>query len=292
MLIKASFVVRGFVIALLATLLLSTNVFSQSDAEIKRITTFRKTSDAAAVMILGVFHFHNPGADYAKFESADIMGERKQKEIAEIIDKISKFKPTKIAIEWTPTRAKEADERYADYLAGKFNIDKGESKTVGNEVYQLGFRLAKNHGHKKLFLVDNPGGMDINSVLAYAKEKDPEYVKRFQTQIDAIVNLLNQMQQNKTILEILKTINKEDANYIAQSTYTDMSTVGAGDNFIGADVVSNWYKRNLKIFANVARIAEPNERVLVIIGQGHKPILQQLVKESERMKLVDVMDFL
>jgi hypothetical protein len=31
---------------------------------------------------------------------------------------------------------------------------------------------------------------------------------------------------------------------------------------------------------------------LFIIGQGHKPILQQLVKESARLKLVEALGFL
>ena len=283
---------KKLIIVFLAVLFLSTTVFSQTDSEIKTITTFRKPADAPQVMILGVYHFHNPGADYAKFKTADILSERKQKEVAEVIERISKFKPTKIAIEWTPNRTEETNQRYADFLAGKFNINKGESKTIGNEVYQLGFRLAKKHDHKRLYLVDHPGGMDINAVLAYAKEKDPEYVKQFQTEIDTIVNLMNQMQQNKSVLEILKVMNKEDASFITQATYTNMATVGGGDNFIGADVVSDWYKRNLKIFANLSAIAEANDRILLIIGQGHKPILQQLVKESPGLKLVDVMDYL
>jgi hypothetical protein len=279
-------------IIFLTVLFLSSAVFPQTDVEIKRLTTFRKPADASQVMILGVYHFHNPGADYAKFKTADILSEQKQKEIAEVIERISKFKPTKIAIEWTPDRTEETNRRYADFLAGKFNINEGESKTIGNEVYQLGFRLAKKQEHKQLYLVDHPGGMDINAVMAYAKEKDPEYVKRFQTEIEQIVNLMNQMQRNKSVLEILRVLNKQDSLSIAQATYADMATVGAGDNFIGADVVSNWYKRNLKIFANLAEIAEPNDRILLIIGQGHKPILQQFVKESPRMKLVDVMDYL
>jgi hypothetical protein len=47
-----------------------------------------------------------------------------------------------------------------------------------------------------------------------------------------------------------------------------MATVGSAKNYVGADVVSDWYKRNLKIYANLSRIAEPNDRILLIIGQA------------------------
>jgi hypothetical protein len=276
----------------LASLFLPTVALSQTDAEIERLTTLRKPADAPRIMILGVYHFHNPGADYARFKTADILSEQKQKEVAEVVGRISEFKPTKIAIEWTTDRTAEANRLYADYQQGKFSITEGEARIIGSEAFQLGFQLAKAHRHKQLYPVDYPGGMDINSVLTFAQQRDPEYVKRFQKEIGSVVNLMNQMQQSKSVLEILKTMNTEGALSIAQSTYTDMATVGAGDNYIGASVVADWYKRNLRIFANLSQIAEPNDRILLIIGVGHKPILQQLVKESARLKLVDVLDYL
>lgn len=284
--------IKKLLLSVPTALILVVSIFAQTAAEIEKLTTFKKPADAPQVMVLGSFHFHNPGADYAKFETADIMGEQKQKEIAETVARLAKFKPTKIAIEWTTDRTEETNKKYADFLAGKFSISEGDAKIISNEVYQLGFRLAKNAGHKQIYLVDFPGGMDINSVFAYAAKNNPEYAKKVQKEIGEITDFMNRMQKNKSILEILRMMNKADTLSLAQSLYVEMATVGAGDNYIGADVVTDWYKRNLKIFANIKRIAEPNDRILLIIGQGHKPILQQLIKESPQMKLVDVMDYL
>ncbi len=275
-----------------AILISAFGVFSQTEAEIKKQTTFTKPADAPQVMILGTFHFHNPGADYAKFETADIMSEKKQKEIVDVVERLANFKPTKIAIEWTTDRTEETNKKYTEFLAGQFSITTGDAKIISNEVYQLGFRLAKTAGHKQIYLVDFPGGMNISAVLAYAEKNDPEYAKKVQKEIGEITGFMNQIQKNKSILEILQIMNKADSLNIAQSLYVEMATVGAGDNYIGADVVTDWYKRNLKIFANIEHIAEPNDRILLIIGQGHKPILQQLIKESPKMKIVDVMDYL
>ena len=41
-----------------------------------------------------------------------------------------------------------------------------------------------------------------------------------------------------------------------------------------------WYLRNAKMFAKLALIAEPGERVLVIVGSGHKVWLDHLVEHT------------
>ena len=48
--------------------------------------------------------------------------------------------------------------------------------------------------------------------------------------------------------------------------------------------VANWYKRNLRIFANINRITEPGrDRVLVIIGAGHLKLLKEFAAHSVRL---------
>jgi hypothetical protein len=41
-----------------------------------------------------------------------------------------------------------------------------------------------------------------------------------------------------------------------------------GDVYGGADMVADWYKRNLRIFANLTRISEPGDRVFIIYGRA------------------------
>jgi hypothetical protein len=47
------------------------------------------------------------------------------------------------------------------------------------------------------------------------------------------------------------------------------------------DLVTNWYKRNLRIFANSNRAMQfPNDRVLLLIGTGHLTIRSDLARSS------------
>jgi hypothetical protein len=71
-----------------------------------------------------------------------------------------------------------------------------------------------------------------------------------------------------------------------------MATVGAGDSYIGARAVAQWYDRNLRIFANLATIAHPGDRIVLIIGQGHTPILRELVRSHPGMRLVEPLEYL
>ena len=55
---------------------------------------------------------------------------------------------------------------------------------------------------------------------------------------------------------------------------------------------SKWHKRNIRIFANLARIAEPGDRIIVIFGSGHSPLLRYFVESHAQMKLVEPNDYL
>jgi hypothetical protein len=50
---------------------------------------------------------------------------------------------------------------------------------------------------------------------------------------------------------------------------------------------------NLKICVNVLRIAEsPQDRILVIFGSGHAPLLRHFLRESPDVELLDAESYL
>jgi hypothetical protein len=57
--------------------------------------------------------------------------------------------------------------------------------------------------------------------------------------------------------------------------------------------VSGWYNRNLRIFRNLQRITRgPDERLLLIIGSGHLPILRFVAEHSPEYVLEEPGDYL
>src|SRR5215468_4100476 len=72
----------------------------------------------AHVMVLGAFHMANPGHDIFNLKVDDVLAEKRQKEIAETVAALAKFRPTKIAIESDPGGKRV--QQYQDYRDGKY----------------------------------------------------------------------------------------------------------------------------------------------------------------------------
>src|SRR5437660_7970052 len=82
----------------------------------------------AEVLVLGTYHMANPGHDIFNMKADDVLAPKRQAEIAEVAEALKTFKPTKIAIE--NDSQKKLDERYSQYLAGKYVL-------TANEIDQI-----------------------------------------------------------------------------------------------------------------------------------------------------------
>lgn len=226
------------------------------------------------VMIVGTYHFANPGLDVNNIKADNVLNVKRQKEIADFIQIIKKFKPTRVAVE-EPTTNTKLNERYAAYLNGKYELK-------ANEVDQIGFRLAKEMNLKEVAAIDWRGKFDFDKVLASAAANNQTaLVEAMMTENKNETAKFEELMRTATITELLTFMN--DKRRIEQShrAYLKFARVGAGNDFAGADLSSDWYARNLKIYANITRLAESkDERIFVIIGSGHLKHLQQFVTDS------------
>lgn len=241
--------------------------------------------EQAQIMILGVYHFHNPNLDFVKTDFPDHLSQKKQQEIAEVLELLAKFKPTKIVVE-APPEQKTVQDNYLSYL-------KGDYKLTANEIEQIGYRLAKESGHKTIYLADHRLGMDMNSVMAAAQETNNQYFLETMKKVMVEVEAMQKRHGQITVREALLELNRPDWQDTTRDIYLQISRVRSKDKYVGADVVTEWYRRNLRIFTNLAQVIDsPKDRVLVIFGQGHVPYLREGVKSSPDMKLVEPNDYL
>ncbi len=100
-------------------------------------------------MILGTYHMDNPRLDAKNLEADDVLLPKRQREITELVEKLARFNPTKIAIEAPYSEKTQWNNRYKKFLAG-------EHKLTRNEIEQIGFQLAKRLNHQTLYPVDFP----------------------------------------------------------------------------------------------------------------------------------------
>ena len=81
------------------------------------------------VLTLGTFHFDFPNLDIKKIESGDqidVLQPKYQDEIADVVTRLSRFKPNIIAIEVSPEYQSRTDSLYLEYLDGNYSLGRNE----------------------------------------------------------------------------------------------------------------------------------------------------------------------
>lgn len=246
--------------------------------------------DKVHVAVLGTFHFSNPGMDVVEQHNVkDVLSSQGQKEINRLLKLLESFRPTKILVEEDIKNDSLLERQYREFIDGTFHLN-------ANEIYQIGFKLAKRLGHSKVWAVDSP--------MWFAEEKDSllfddDYCSKYPVSsrydYDPMYDEMDSLKAVLPLPEYLVYMNNKDIQLRMHQVYlTRYAPVGANDNYVGANVVANWYKRNLKIFANICNMTEfgDSERLLIIIGAGHSYILNQLFSDSPDYHVIKIEDIL
>lgn len=241
--------------------------------------------EKAEVMILGTAHFSNPGQDMIKTEFPDVMKPEYQSQIRTVVDSLAVFRPTKIAVEVRPDYEETFDSLYRAYRRGEHSLERGEQQ-------QLGFRLAGRFDHRQLYAIDHEGDLPGKALMSYARDHDPAFLKYITSIREEISRKEKSLYARATIREILRVQNGRENLSDQRGYYARIAPVGDDSTWVGADLVAQWHRRNIKIFADLAREVEPGDRVIVIFGAGHAPLLRYFVKSSKAMKIVDPLDYL
>src|SRR3954465_14629793 len=95
------------------------------DSMIKQSSTLATADARPEILVLGTYHMANPGHDIYNMKADDVLSEKRQQEIAQLIEVLKRFHPTKIAIESNVGNSKRP-QQYADYLAGKYTLTQNE----------------------------------------------------------------------------------------------------------------------------------------------------------------------
>src|SRR5258705_2223116 len=236
------------------------------------------------VLVLGVYHMANPGRDVFNMKADDVLAPKRQSEITALIEMLKKFQPTKVAIESDPDGPRVG--QYADFLAGKRTL-------TTNEIEQLGFRLAKEMGHKTIYPVDVDGDFPWPRVVNYAKGSGrSKEMDAIMSEIGIMVKAQDQYLASHTILETLLYMNADAKVADDMGFYFREAHLGEPGDWPGADLVSDWFRRNMRIYSNVTRLVDsPNERVMVIYGNGHLGWLRHIVASDPTLRLRKLADF-
>ncbi len=242
------------------------------------------------IMLLGTFHFMESSID---FYSSEI-----QNELDLMARKLLAFNPDVIAIEAAINAQECVDESYEIFnLTDLKNRNKMQNETLGkiyifgqtypitynNESIQIGYRLGKMLEHSKVYAIDD------DTILNMEAMNNPSAsLKEAMNALHADMN----KHINDTIADMYKYYNSEAWSRLNHSIYIQANRISLDNRYAGAEMVSKWYERNLKIFSNIQKLAVDHARVFVLYGAGHLQILRDLINADSNLKLISIYDYL
>ncbi|MFN8382979.1 MAG: DUF5694 domain-containing protein [Anaerolineales bacterium] len=238
------------------------------------------------VMLMGVFHFGNPGQDLVKTNQINVMTSENQQYLEKLSHRISQFMPTVVMLEFDPANGKVIQEQYDQYLKDSFSLP-------SNEIYQIGFRVAKKSRLTTVHSFDEQTiEWNAQPLFDYMDTHDPVTKSKFEALIEQIAKETEQAHATMSLSELLLDANKTEKDTFNKYLYLCTNLVGAGNNFEGADAAASWWHRNFRMYARIQQCAAPGEKVLVIGGQGHMAILKDLLKFDLDREAVDIIQYL
>ena len=255
------------------------------------ITVTLGGQEKVQVTILGVHHFHNPGADMFNIHQDNIKSPRRQKEVLDLVEDLIAFRPSKVLIE------KVYGDTMQQHLYEAFLKHRDETKLSENEKEQVGFRVAMRLNHSNIYPFDYRQGMNLQELEKLAQTK-PEVAKEFRGMMEEMgtfIQSVNDTLQLSTVKEFLVYMNLQESVDLNHQIYLRMLRMTGEDSYGASEAVSAWYGRNIRMFYNLNRITDfdkSQERILIIVGQGHKAILQDLIEDAPYYEYVDILDFI
>jgi hypothetical protein len=262
------------------------------------------------VYLVGTFHFNASDDDVIKGTKVDMSTPDKQRELDELVSKLQKTQADKVFVEWMPSRQRFVDSTYVLYRKGQREV--GTQRQNNNEVVQIGYRLAKKLNRPKVYCADADGVFDYGAALDYAKSHGQEPIlKGFNNPAQAgdSVGLLIEKRVKaieaarpavpkrpmNNMLNLFKVLNSPEVNQANMDGYllTD-ARVGSGDNYSGADLGGEYFKRNVRIYTNLLRAVDVqhDKSIVLIIGQGHVSLLKSILRYNSLFEVAEVLPLL
>lgn len=271
------------ILAVLASVMITTVPVLAADAPVQ-------------VMVLGTFHFANPGQDKVNTAVDPVTTPAKQAQLDLVAERLARFNPTIIAVERV---AKDQDSlidhRYPEFTPADLTRN-------ADERVQIAYRLAHRLGLKQVYGVDEvaaegePDYFPFGTVEQFANEHGrQDVIAALFDPIQAWSKQLEQDQRTRPMVDLLAEMNAPDHPVAMRSHgegYYRLLSLGKGRNLPGADLNARWYARNARIFAKLTQVVKPGDRVLLVYGSGHNYWLRHFATETIGFRLVEPAPYL
>lgn len=244
------------------------------------------------VMVLGTYHFDNPGRDLNNPRADDVLKPQRQRELEALAAAVAEFRPTKIMVERVVKAPDLVDLRYADFKPEDLAANRDERA-------QIAYRLARRLGHATVYGIDEQPAAGEPDYFPFGKVTEWAKANGAGARLDALMakgaaesSRIEQLQKTHSIAGALAELNRPAKLAADQQIYYELLKFGGTDQQPGAELNAMWYLRNAKIFGKLMTVAQPGDRLLVVYGVGHAYWLQHFANATPGYRNVDPTPYL
>lgn len=262
-----------------------------------------RPKEQVQILLMGTTHFGQENY-YKNAPKSDLFNEQRQKEVAEINRLLKKFNPDLIMVEDTPEEQPATDSLYTIYKTNQVRLE--DIPYGRSEKYQFGYRLAKDLNHDRVFGVDYYESVS-NRILS-----EGDNIAIFKEGLNKFSDIARKADQGlkegslslKDYLLFLNAPELLDLAYqvmfvtparIKNGSFINVPTQYVDTSrYIGAEYISVFYKRELKIYSNIVstQLRQKGKRLLVIMGQRHAAVLTKIFENDPEYKIVKLSAYL
>lgn len=265
---------KNIILSVVAVLLLACNANEKVKIEVEDKIEKNNTNK---ISVLNFGTIHLSGSTDAHSSITDVNDPKVKKDIKKIVDRLVAFKPTIICVEIPPESTDFMNETFQ-----KYKTNQKERINYSEEVNAIGLEVARLSGTKKIYGIDNPTGFDYPSLIALANQKTADSL--------FVQNIMNSYEtlNKKPLLEQYATINTSSYKSETFDLYNFLATMHSPGHFEGAEIIAQFYERNLKMYTNFSGIPfKKEDRVLVLMGATHTAYFDVFIGNCTKYFLED-----
>ena len=250
-----------------------------------------QSPEPVKVMIIGAYHFGNPGMDLNNARIAPVTTPDKQVELEALSNRLMGFAPTAVAVERVPQNT----QTLLDHVYPTFTPE--VLTTQPDERYQIGYRLGAKIGNGRVYAIDEQSNerdyFPFEPVMAWWNANGhTEAFAKVNAPIAASMAELERRQSVDSIGDILADMNRPQSIRNDAGFYFSVLTAGDGMSQPGAALNAGWFERNARIVSKLMSVAQPGDRIVVVYGAGHSYWLHQLIGNTPGFEIEDAVPYL
>lgn len=243
---------------------------------------FGQETDKDRIKVLNFATFHLSGSSDAISSSVNINNPEVKKEIEKIVNKLVEFKPTIICVEVPVSSSAGTNRIYQEY-----KVDQSNTTNWSEEINSIAFEVGRLSGVKNIYGIDSRLMFDYPKLTAMAKtsESIKNYIGEYVKNLEKINDL--------GILAKYRVYNTDKFKAETLDFYNTLAVMHTPGNHEGAEIISDFYQRNLMIYSNFNDVPKNNgDRILIILGGTHSAYLDFFMRDHPVYELVNPQDFL